>query len=155
MLKNIVKRDGRIALYDESKIAGAILKAMAASSEGNPADAPRIAEEVGRVIEERLSDRIPQVEEIQDAVEVALMRNGYESVAKQYILYRAGRTRTREMKTGLMKIYDELTNASANASDMKRDNANIDGDTAMGVMLKYGSEGAKQFYHMTTMRSTC
>ena len=47
MLKNIVKRDGRIALYDESKIAGAILKAMAASSEGNPADAPRIAEEVG------------------------------------------------------------------------------------------------------------
>lgn len=146
MLKNIVKRDGRIALYDESKIAGAILKAMAASSEGNPADAPRIAEEVGRVIEERLSDRIPQVEEIQDAVEVALMRNGYESVAKQYILYRAGRTRTREMKTGLMKIYDELTNASANASDMKRDNANIDGDTAMGVMLKYGCEGAKDYY---------
>ena len=74
------------------------------------------------------------------------MRNGYESVAKQYILYRAGRTRTREMKTGLMKIYDELTNASANASDMKRDNANIDGDTAMGVMLKYGCEGAKDYY---------
>ncbi|MBS1368677.1 MAG: anaerobic ribonucleoside triphosphate reductase [Lentisphaeria bacterium] len=146
MLKNIVKRDGRIALYDESKIAGAILKAMAASSEGNPADAPRIAEEVGRVIEEKLNDRIPQVEDIQDAVEVALMRNGYESVAKQYILYRAGRTRTREMKTGLMKIYDELTNAAANASDMKRDNANIDGDTAMGVMLKYGCEGAKDYY---------
>ncbi len=146
MLKNIVKRDGRIVLYDDSKIVGAILKAMMASSEGNPADAPRIALEVGKVIEEKLADRVPQVEQIQDAVEVALMRNGYELVAKQYILYRAGRTRTREMKTGLMKIYDELTNASANASDMKRDNANIDGDTAMGIMLKYGCEGAKDYY---------
>lgn len=152
MLKNIVKRDGRIALYDESKISAAILKAMEASHCGNASKASAIAEDVRRVLEEKNLQTLPQVEDIQDAVEVALMRHGFEEVAKQYILYRADRTRNREMKTGLMKIYDELTNASASNSDMKRDNANIDGDTAMGTMLKYGCEGAKDYYekHLLT-----
>ena len=45
-----------------------------------------------------------------------------------------------------MKVFDELTNVDATKSDLKRDNANIDGDTAMGTMLKYGSETAKEFY---------
>ena len=74
------------------------------------------------------------------------MENGYAFVAKKYIVYRSERTRAREMNTRLMHIYDELTFADANLSDMKRDNANIDGDTAMGTMLKYGSEGAKDYY---------
>ena len=47
-----------------------------------------------------------------------------------------------------MKIYEDLTFKSAKDNDVKRENANIDGDTAMGTMLKYGSEGAKQFYKM-------
>ena len=74
------------------------------------------------------------------------MDNGYAFVAKKYILYRNDRTRRREMNTRLMRIYDELTFADSSLSDMKRDNANIDGDTAMGTMLKYGSEGAKDYY---------
>ena len=47
-----------------------------------------------------------------------------------------------------MKIYEDLTFKAAKDNDIKRENANIDGDTAMGTMLKYGSEGAKQFYEM-------
>ena len=74
------------------------------------------------------------------------MSAGFEETAKKYILYRAGRTRVREMNTRLMKVFDELTNVDATKSDLKRDNANIDGDTAMGTMLKYGSEAAKDYY---------
>ncbi|MCX4266500.1 MAG: anaerobic ribonucleoside triphosphate reductase, partial [Firmicutes bacterium] len=79
-------------------------------------------------------------------VETVLMENGYAIVARKYIIYRSERTRSREMNTRLMRIYDELTNTDSLLSDMKRDNANIDGDTAMGTMLKYGSEGAKDYY---------
>ena len=52
------------------------------------------------------------------------------------------------MNTRLMKVYEDLTFKSSLENDVKRENANIDGDTAMGTMLKYGSEGAKQFYEM-------
>ena len=44
-----------------------------------------------------------------------------------------------------MDIYDELTFTKAKDADIKRENANIDADTAMGTMLKYGSEGSKYF----------
>ena len=74
------------------------------------------------------------------------MDNGYIQTAKAYILYRSERNRAREMNTRLMKIYEDITFSSAKDSDIKRENANIDGDTAMGTMLKYGSEGSKQFY---------
>ncbi len=146
MIRNIVKRDGRLVAYDEMKIANAIFKAMSASNHGVMADALRVAADVAVCVSEKNTATTPKVEDIQDAVEVALMRNGFEDVAKKYILYRASRTRTREMKTGLMKIFDELTFADASNSDMKRDNANVDGDTAMGTMLKYGCEGAKDYY---------
>ena len=69
-------------------------------------------------------------------------------MAEQYRQYRRERTRVREMNTRLMKIYEELTFQSSAQNNTKRENANIDGDTAMGTMLKYGSEGAKQFYEM-------
>ena len=74
------------------------------------------------------------------------------SVAKAYILYRAERTRAREMNTRLMKTYEEIATRDSRLSDLKRDNANIDGDTAMGSMLKYGSEGAKIFNEMYILK---
>ena len=76
------------------------------------------------------------------------MDNGYVQTAKSYILYREERSRAREMNTRLMKTYEDITFSKAKDSDIKRENANIDGDTAMGSMLKFGSEGAKQFYDM-------
>lgn len=90
----------------------------------------------------------PTVEQVQDAVEKVLIENGHARTAKEFILYRAERTRIREMNTRLMKVYEDLTFKEAQDNDIKRENANIDGDTAMGTMLKYGSEGAKQFYEM-------
>ena len=146
MFTTITKRDGREVEYNIGKISDAIQKAMRAAGRTNLAECDRLAKVVEHRLADSFLDAAPSVEDIQDTVETALMDNGYAFVAKKYILYRSNRTRAREMNTRLMKIYDELTFADAGDSDMKRDNANIDGDTAMGVMLKYGSEGAKDYY---------
>ncbi len=146
MIKSIIKRDGRVVLYDEGKIASAILKAMEAAQEGDASQAAAVANAVEAALEERCGAQPPQIEQIQDEVESQLMQMGFDNAAKKYILYRASRTRVREMNTRLMKVFDELTHADATASDMKRSNANIDGDTPMGTMLQYGSEAAKEYY---------
>ena len=146
MIKSIIKRDGRVVLYDEGKIASAILKAMEAAQEGDASQAAAVANAVEVALEERCGAQPPQIEQIQDEVESQLMQMGFDNAAKKYILYRASRTRVREMNTRLMKVFDELTHADATASDMKRSNANIDGDTPMGTMLQYGSEAAKDYY---------
>ena len=146
MIKSIKKRDGRVVLYNEEKIAEAILKAMEAAGEGDASDAAGVANSVEASLETLCGTTPPTIEQIQDQVEKDLMSAGFENAAKQYILYRASRTRVREMNTHLMKVFDELTNVDATKSDLKRDNANIDGDTAMGTMLKYGSEAAKDYY---------
>ena len=149
MPEYITKRDGRRVVYDERKIAAAIERAFDAveSGKGNE-EAKRLAGIVTREINARESAEIPSVEDIQDQVERTLITEGYAKTAKAYILYRAERSRTREAKTRLMHILEDITFKDASESDVKRENANIDGDTAMGTMLKYGSESAKQFYDM-------
>ncbi len=146
MINGIVKRDGRVVMYDISKIKMAVLKAMEAC--GTP-DFEK-ADDVARNVENHFiamgGNITPTVEEIQDRVEVRLMQSGLDAVAKKYILYRAARNNIRERNTSLMKIFDEITFSDAISSDVKRENANIDGDTPMGTMLKYGSEGAKDYY---------
>ena len=147
-IQSIKKRDGRLVAFDESKIAGAINKAFYATYKpGNEDTAKKLADEVLSILEVE-GELAPDVEHIQDIVERVLMDNGYVQTAKAYILYRAERNRIREMNTRLMKKYEEITFADAKDSEIKRENANINGDTAMGAMLKYGSEGAKQFYEM-------
>ncbi|ACC98607.1 Anaerobic ribonucleoside-triphosphate reductase [Elusimicrobium minutum Pei191] len=140
----ITKRDGRIVLYDEKKIANAILKSLAATGQEDAAAAARLANEVGNTLAEKGKDNY-FIEDIQDEVERALMHNGYEETAKSYILYRAKRTRVRESNTALMQECDEITNADARNSNLKRDNANVDGNTAMGSMLQLGSAAAKSY----------
>ncbi len=146
MINKIVKRDGRIVNYDNSKIENAIAMAMNALGEQELSVCKKLALLTEKMVEEEFKDKTPSVEDIQDAVEKVLMQNGYDEVAKAYILYRAKRSDIREMKTELMKLYNELNNSSANDSAIKRENANIDGDTAMGTMLKFGSEGAKDYF---------
>ena len=151
MITEIIKRDGRRVPFDESKIAEAIKKAFAAT--GFPQDekaAAELAHEVSRRVEETIQD-VPDVESIQDVVEQVLIDAGHVRTAKAYILYRANRSRVRQMNTRLMKIYEDITFKDAIDSDIKRENANIDGNTAMGSMLKYGSEGAKQFYFIAAL----
>lgn len=148
MIKSILKRDKREVDFDQDKIIQAIVKAFKASGSSKREEtAAMLTEEVIEKLE-ATGNTVPSVEEIQDVVEDVLMTNGFVQTAKAYILYRAERNRKREMDTNLMRIYQDITFKSAKDSDIKRENANIDGDTAMGTMLKYGSEGSKQFYEM-------
>ncbi|MCH5304696.1 MAG: anaerobic ribonucleoside triphosphate reductase, partial [Ruminococcus sp.] len=147
MITKIKKRDGRTANFDIEKISQAIYKAAQAIGGTDYETANELARQVCDMLESQAETQ-PSVEHVQDTVEKVLIENGHARTAKEYILYRANRTRVRDMNTKLMKIYEDLTFKSAKDNDVKRENANIDGDTAMGTMLKYGSEGAKQFYHM-------
>ena len=168
MILKVKKRDGREKPFNIEKIAGAIAKALRASGELNErlreeeqqlslikinpeeivdSTALNIAIAVVEHIESQGIDQ-PGIEDIQDAVEHVLVEQGYAETAKRYILYRAERSRVRELNTRLMRTLHDITFSDAEKSDLKRENANIDGDTAMGTMLKYGSEGAKHFYTM-------
>lgn len=148
MITTIVKRDGREVPFHIEKIADAIFKAAQALGGRDYDTAMELAQSVVRQLEEQYQNMVPSVEQVQDMVEHTLVEAGHARTAKEYILYRAQRTRVRDMNTKLMKVYEDLTFKPAKENDVKRENANIDGDTAMGTMLKYGSEGAKQFYEM-------
>ena len=170
MIYTVKKRDGREMPFNIEKIADAVIKAFRASGEldeqikasqaqmnllGSDDLLTNVAlkvaaEAVGHLEAENKTK--PDIEEIQDAVEKALTEGGYADTAKSYILYRAERTRVREVNTRLMQTLHDITFSSAKESDLKRENANIDGDTAMGTMLKYGSESAKHFYTMMMLK---
>ena len=146
MITTITKRDGRQVFFDINKIASAIDKAFQATVGAKDYSVClNLAHEVSNRFEEKGIES-PSVEQIQDSVERVLIDHGYVRTAKAYILYRAERTRVRNMNDRLMKTFEDITYKDATDSDIKRENANIDGNTAMGAMLKYGSEGAKHFY---------
>lgn len=145
MIKNVIKRDGRKTAYDICKITAAVAKANTATA------GTMTAEEITRVARATESALIeknilePSVEQIQDEVEKALIELGFSDVAKNYIIYRAKRTQMRDMRNNLMQKMHELTFSDAKNSDDKRENANVNGDTPMGLMLKYGSTAAKEY----------
>ncbi|MBQ8824039.1 MAG: anaerobic ribonucleoside triphosphate reductase [Ruminococcus sp.] len=154
MIIHIIKRDGRRVPFNIEKIANAVFRAAQAVNGANMETAMDIAVKTCQLYEKLYGKKEPTVEEIQDLVEKVLIECGHAQTAKAYILYRYERTRDREMKSNLMKIMGELTFDSAKDSDIKRENANIDGDTAMGTMLKYGSSAAKEFYEMKVLNPT-
>ncbi|MCV3500529.1 anaerobic ribonucleoside triphosphate reductase, partial [Campylobacter lari] len=92
-----------------------------------------------------LDEKHTQVEQIQDKVEEVLIKNTLVNTAKSYILYRQKRTQIRNGSYDLLSLYDDLTFKDSKEADLKRENANINSDSAMGMMLKYGSEGAKYY----------
>jgi len=149
-MKNIIKRDGRVVPFDMVKIQEAIKKAFEAT--GKPYFHPTVM--CTSLVIAKLEElyQTPTVEQIQDTVEKVLIDAGYMDVAKNYIIYRADRSKARELNNDLMKIYHKLTFQDAKENDMKRENGNIDANTAMGTMLKYGSEGAKHFYHLAMLK---
>lgn len=152
MISTVIKRDGRKVPFRIEKISSAILKAANAVGGDDDITAHDLAQKVEKYIEAVKKYEDPTVEEIQDAVEKILIESGHASTAKAYILYRSDRTKNREMKTSLMNIYKDITFKDAKDSDLKRDNANVNGDTAMGTMLKYGSEGSKKFYELYVLK---
>lgn len=129
----IKKRDGKIVSFKPDKIIEAIAKAGVATGEFRQKRAAHLAEKVIQTAENTISTRIPSVEQIQDVVEQVLMESAFKKTAKAYIEYRAERERIRSKKTKLMQIYQTISHAdSSEDSDVKRSNANVDGNSAMG-----------------------
>lgn len=133
----VIKRDGRLVDFDETKIAQAISKALNCS----PKDLSVLIREItSQITQSKIS-----VEEIQDLVEKALINHNYAEAAKKYILYRNERTKRRDLNSDLNKTISSLVNTEATDLDLKRENANIDGNAPMGIMLQFGSEVSKKF----------
>ncbi|MDR2108846.1 MAG: anaerobic ribonucleoside triphosphate reductase [Coriobacteriales bacterium] len=152
MVTSIIKRDGRAVSFELEKITDAIEKAFTAQGALREQEIyDRLAKQVLAKLEAGAIEGEPTVEGVQDLVEEVLAENGFVQVARAYIKYRAERSRAREMNTKLMQTIDRITHQDAKDNDIARENANIDADTAMGTMLKYGSETAKQYYQMSVL----
>ena len=145
-MDKVLKRDGRKVKFNKKKIYSAIYKAFTSLDVDDEALVATITDEVVNNIDNAFKNELPRVEDIQDEIEKVLISHNESEVAKAFILYRADRTRFRESKTSLMHTLSDITFQEAKDNDIKRENANIDGNTAMGTMLRYGSESAKEFY---------
>lgn len=137
MVKYVVKRDGRVVIFDNRKIVNAILKAMDVTEEGEDIVlAAEIASVISKIDAEHMS-----VEQIQDHVEMELMNSPRKEVAKKYIAYRNQRNLARKAKS--REIFKEIIEAQA--TDVTRENANMNADTPAGMMMKFASESTKSF----------
>lgn len=150
MINMVTKRDGRIVPYDENKIRTAISLAIK-NADLATEDIPKIVDNIINSVNtylheaEDYNDTI-DIETIQDIVIKSMKDNNYSKIAKSYTTYRNKRTKIRERKSSLMQQIKEMAELDAEHSDSKRENANINGDTAMGTMLKYGTTTSKEYY---------
>ncbi len=136
MVNTIRKRDGRIENFDKEKIVNAIIKAMNHEFVNDVSYAEKIADSI-----ENLDNDVIDVEEIQNLVEIELMKSQYKNVAKAYILYREKRNVARGRKT--YDMYMGIVNTIAN--DITKENANMNAETPAGMMMKFASESSKAF----------
>lgn len=135
----VTKRAGNAVPYDRSKILNAITSAS--KEYVHPMTALEI-DTVTKSVEEAFGDRTEiSVEEIQDLVEKQLLAHGHYDIARRYITYRQRHAQRRRAQKHLMESYRDIFFADAVDSDLKRDNANINTDASMGIMLKLGAEG--------------
>lgn len=155
----VVKRNGKKVDFDGTKIALAIKKGFDSINEQDEEtgkykydtkDITKVYNEVIKSIEKDYKDKI-KIEEIQDLIEESLEKKGYKEVHDSFSEYRERRTQSRSMFIDdkrmhkFLKTIEGLGLKSANEDDTKRENANVDGDTAMGTMLQYGSTVSKEF----------
>ena len=137
MIQTVIKRDGRIVGYNEEKIKAAIRKAMLQTDKGEDESLiQKIADRIGINGDEQMS-----VEQIQDLVELELMKSSRKEVAKRYIAYRNQRSVARRAKT--RDIFLEIIEAKSN--DITRENANMNAASPAGMMMKFASETTKPF----------
>ena len=141
-IRTVKKRSGQTVPYDTKKIYRAIQGANKDSGEMSKADINQIVLSVDNLLKkaEGLT-----VEGIQDTVEETLMEQGFKKTAREYIRYRHLHEMRRNATQRLMESYDDLLFADARDVDLKRDNANVNTDAPMGIMLKLGTEGAKVY----------
>ena len=155
----VVKRNGKKVDFDATKIALAIKKGFDSVNEQDEEtgkytyddkDIKKVHDDVIKTIEKKYTDKI-KIEEIQDLIEQSLEKKGYKEVHDSFAEYRDRRTQSREMFVDdkrmhkFLKTIEGLGLKSASEDDTKRENANVDGDTAMGTMLQYGSTVSKEF----------
>ncbi|MBE6217698.1 MAG: anaerobic ribonucleoside triphosphate reductase [Bacteroidales bacterium] len=137
MVKHVVKRDGRVVIFDKRKIVDAILKAMDVTEAGEDIVlAAEIAAAISKIDVDDMS-----VEDIQDQVELELMHSPRKEVAKKYIAYRNQRNLARKAKS--REIFQEIIDAQA--TEITRENANMNADTPAGMMMKFASESTKSY----------
>ena len=161
---DVIKRNGKKVSFDASKIALAIKKGFdSVVTVSNDAEGEEkkvyTGEDINKVylgviksIEKKYKDETRiKIEEIQDLIEQELEKQGYDDVYKSFSEYRERRNQSRALFADDKKIHKFLKTLeglglkSATEDDTKRENANIDGDSAMGTMLQYGSTVSKEF----------
>ena len=137
MIQTVVKRDGRIVGFNEQKIMAAVRKAMLHTNKGEDERlVQQIADRIGFVGKPQMT-----VEDIQNQVEMELMKSSRKDVARAYISYRNQRSVARKAKT--RDVFLEIINVKNN--DITRENANMNADTPAGMMMKFSSETTKPF----------
>lgn len=144
MIQTVVKRDGRIVGFNEQKIMAAIRKAMLHTDKGED-------ERLLQTITDRIAAKgntQMTVEEIQDSVEMELMKSARKDVAQRYIAYRNQRSIARKAKT--RDVFLDIVNIKNN--DVTRENANMNADTPAGMMMKFASESTKPLSTTTCCR---
>ena len=142
---NIIKRNGEVVPFYQKKIYNAIFRAATSVKEMSADNVQLVTDNVTETLMTDFEDEYVSVEKIQDIVEDALMDQGFKKTAKAYILYRQKHAEQREASLDLMKQYNDLLFSDSEDVDLKRDNANINCDAPMGIMLKLGAEGAKTY----------
>ncbi|MGL4912294.1 MAG: anaerobic ribonucleoside triphosphate reductase [Romboutsia sp.] len=150
MINFVKKRDGRIIPFNKDRVTRAIFLAASnvAEKEHMVPDyklSEELTQEVIKLLNAKFNNAIPGVEDVQNSVVKVLIETGHAKTSEEYIIYRTERSRIRNSKTRLMKAIEEITFEDANDADIKRENANINGNTAMGTMLQYGSTVSKEF----------
>ena len=154
----VVKRNGKKVDFDESKIALAIGKAFdSVNIEDEEGNRPYTEKDIQKVLDgviKKITKEYPEkikIEQIQDLIEDTLKKKGYDKVYESFSSYRERRNASREMffddkrMHKFQKSLENLGMKSAGENDSKRENANVDGDTAMGTMLQFGSTVSKEF----------
>lgn len=152
MITKVLKRDGRKVNFNIERIAKSIYKAANSIGGQDYTRSEELSEKVYEKLEEIQEDKQVSSENIQKVVEQILEEEDHISTLRVYKKFREERNKTRERNSEIIKIYKGLTFDDAINNNVKRENANINADTAMGTMLKYGSEGAKNFYHLCVLK---
>jgi len=152
MTLTVTKRAGEIVEFDSARIFNAIMGANSETKEMTDEDVQNVTDKVvsflktSPLFRNKISeDRNFQVEKIQDVVEMVLMENKFYETAKSYIEYRQKHSQRRSAQKDLIHTYKDMLFADSTDVDLKRDNANINTDAPMGIMLKLGTESSKYF----------
>lgn len=152
MITKVLKRDGRKVNFNVERLAKSIYKAANSIGGQDYSRSEELANKIYYELDKIQENKQVTSQKIQEITEKILKDEGHESTLNVYRTYRNERSRARERNTDIIKTYKGLTFDDAVNNNIKRENANINADTAMGTMLKYGSEGAKNFYHLCVLK---